>query len=165
VIVVSNASPLIILARAGQLHLLAELYGAILIPAEVHAEVVVAGRGLPGSREVGEADWIKVKAVPPGSDPHIVDATAHLGDGERNAILLAKRIEADLLLLDECRARRIARSAGLSVVGCIGILEAAARMGDLPDLRATYVDLLRQSIRFDLELLQDSLARLGLPPL
>ena len=59
-IVVSNASPLIILARVGQLQLLAEFYGRILIPTQVHEEVVIAGRGLPGSREVSDASWIEV---------------------------------------------------------------------------------------------------------
>jgi predicted nucleic acid-binding protein len=85
--------------------------------------------------------------------------------GERGAILLAKSLQADLLLLDEWKARRVARDAGLSVVGCLGILEAGARKGLVPDLRQAYIDLLRQGIRFDIRLLQDSLARLGLPKL
>jgi predicted nucleic acid-binding protein len=61
-IVVSDASPLIILARVRQLNLLAEFY--IRIPQEVHSEVVVAGRGLPGSDEVSRADWIGVLKQP-----------------------------------------------------------------------------------------------------
>lgn len=79
--------------------------------------------------------------------------------------MLAKALSADLLLLDEWKARRIAQAAGLSVVGCIGILEAGARTGRISDLRLAYVDLLKQGIRFDLELLRDSLLRLGLPEL
>ena len=59
----------------------------------------------------------------------------------------------------------VARDAGLSVVGCLGMLEAAARRGLVSDLRQAYIDLLRQGIRFDIRLLQDSLARLGLPKL
>lgn len=88
-----------------------------------------------------------------------------MGDGERSAILLAREIAADLLLMDEWKARRIAQAAGLSVVGCIGILEAGVRMGKVPDLRLAYVTLLRQGIRFDLELLRSSLRRFGLPEL
>ncbi len=72
---------------------------------------------------------------------------------------------ADLVLLDEWKARRVARDAGLSVVGCLGILEVGARRGLVPDLRQAYTDLLRHGIRFDIKLLQDSLARLGLPKL
>jgi hypothetical protein len=40
-----------------------------------------------------------------------------LGSGERSAILLAKSLPADLILLDEWKARRIAREAGLTMTG------------------------------------------------
>jgi predicted nucleic acid-binding protein len=88
-----------------------------------------------------------------------------LGAGERGAILLAKSLPADLVLLDEWKVRRIAREPGLAITGCLGLLEAGARRGLVPDLRQAYIDLLRQGIRFDIGLLQDSLARLGLPKL
>jgi predicted nucleic acid-binding protein len=88
-----------------------------------------------------------------------------LGAGERGAILLAKSLSADLLLLDERKARRIAREAGLTITGCLGVLELGARRGLISDLRLAYINLLRQGIRFDIGLLQDSLARLGLPKL
>jgi hypothetical protein len=42
---------------------------------------------------------------------------------------------------------------------------AAARSGLISDLREVYIDWLRHGIRFDFKLLQDSLARLGLPKL
>lgn len=164
-IVVSNSSPLIALARIGQLNLLASFYKRIMIPAEVHHEVVVKGRGLPGSEEVRKADWIEVISQKSPADPLLAQACQKLGAGERGAILLAKSLQADLVLLDEWKARRVARDAGLSMVGCLGILEAGARKGLVSDLRQAYIDLLRQGIRFDIRLLQDSLARLGLPAL
>jgi predicted nucleic acid-binding protein len=165
VIIVSNSSPLIALARIRQLDLLATFYERILIPAEVHQEVIVAGRGLPGAEEVRNANWIEVAASKSPADPSLAQACQSLGAGERGAILLAKSLQADLVLLDEWKARRVARDAGLAVLGCLGILEAGARKGLIPDLRQTYIDLLRQGIRFDIKLLQDSLFRLGLPKL
>lgn len=164
-IVVSNSSPLIALARIGRLNLLASFYKRILIPPEVHHEVTVAGRGLPGAEEVRNAHWIEVASqkIPPNS--LLVQACQNLGAGERGAILLANSLQANLVLLDDAKARRVARDAGLSVVGCLGILEAGVRKGLIPDLRQTYIDLLRQGIRFDIKLLQDSLFRLGLPKL
>jgi predicted nucleic acid-binding protein len=165
VIVVSDSSPLIALARIGRLNVLASLFQRILIPTEVHHEVTVAGRGLPGAEEVRRAPWIEV-GVPRGpAEQSLERACEGLGAGERGAIVLAKSLTADLTLLDESRARRIAQKAGLSVVGCLGVLETGARQGLVPDLRAAYMDLLRQGIRFDLKLLQDSLTRLGLPKL
>jgi len=52
VIVVSDSSPLITLARAHHLELLREFYGQVLITREVHEEVTVADAGLPGADEV-----------------------------------------------------------------------------------------------------------------
>ena len=164
-IVVSDSSPLIALSRIGRLELLASFYGRILISAEVHHEVTVTGRGLPGAEEVRKANWIEVATQSLPADASLEQACEGLGAGERATILLAKNLPADLVLLDESRARRVAREAGLSVVGCLGVLEASARKGLVPDLREAYADLLRQGIRFDLRLLQASLARLGLPKL
>jgi predicted nucleic acid-binding protein len=165
VIVVSDSSPLIALARINRLDLLRSLYERILIPTEVHHEVAVAGHDLPGGREVSKADWIEVVKRRSTGDQSLEQACEALGGGERGSILLAKGLPVDLVLLDEWRARRVAQSAGLTVVGCLGVLEVGARKGLVSDLRSAYLDLLRQGIRFDLRLLQESLARFGLPKL
>ena len=164
-IVVSNSSPLIALSRIGRLEILASFYERILVPAEVHHEVTVDGRGLPGAEQVRKAVWIEVAPRASSTDPFLERACESLGAGERGAIRLAKSLSADLVLLDEWKARRIAREAGLAITGCLGVLESGARRGLVPDLRRAYVDLLRQGIRFDIGLLQESLARLGLPNL
>jgi uncharacterized protein len=165
VIVVSNSSPLIALARIGRLDILASLYRRVLIPEEVQHEVTVAGHGLPGADAVQSANWIEVATQKTVADRSLAQACQDLGAGERGTILLAKGLPADLVLLDEWKARRVARQAGLSIVGCLGILEAAVRSGLVSDLRQTYIDLLRHGIRLDIRLLQDSLARFGLPKL
>ncbi len=164
-IVVSDSSPLIALARISRLDLLRSLYERIPISREVHQEVTVAGRDLPGGREVRTANWIHVVRRRSPGDQSLEQACEGLGGGERGSILLAKTLAAELVLLDEWKARRVAQKAGLSVVGCLGVLEAGARKGLVPDLRSAYLDLLQQGIRFDLRLLQESLARLGLPKL
>lgn len=60
-VVVSDASPLINLARVNQFHVLATFYGQIVIPQAVYEEVVVRGEGRDGNREVKEATWIDVR--------------------------------------------------------------------------------------------------------
>jgi predicted nucleic acid-binding protein len=165
VIVVSNSSPLIALSRIGRLELLGSFYQRILIPAEVHHEVTVAGHGLPGAEEVRNTGWIEVAQQNSPTDSLLEQACRGLGAGERGAVLLAKSLPADLVLLDEWKARRIARQAGLAMTGCLGVLEAGARRGLVSDLRQAYIDLLKHGIRFDIGLLQASLARLGLPRL
>lgn len=57
-IVVTNAGPLIALARIGCLDLLQSLYGQVHIPPAVRNEVVTSERGLPGAEQVDTAAWI-----------------------------------------------------------------------------------------------------------
>lgn len=164
-IVISDSSPLITLARVGHLELLHEFYGTVTIPRQVHEEVVVAGAGMPGAEEVRKAAWIRTNSLALDPSAEMKSACAGLGAGERNVIYLASAIKADLVLMDEERARRVARSAGLTIAGSIAILERGARLELVTDLRAVYLNLLNQGIRFDSRLLEASLARLGLAKL
>jgi predicted nucleic acid-binding protein len=54
--------------------------------------------------------------------------------GEREAILLAETLRADVLLIDEQIGRTIALSRSLPVSGTLGVLERADTMGLLSDL-------------------------------
>jgi predicted nucleic acid-binding protein len=165
VIVVSNSSPLITLARACHLDLLLEFYREIAISRDVFNEVTIAGAGLPGAAEVHQALWIRIQPDPPEPSAAVKIACVGLGLGERSAIYLACALNADLILIDEARARRAAKSAGLTVAGSMAVLERGARFQRVADLRSVYLGLLDQAIRFDHKLLQESLARLGLAKL
>jgi predicted nucleic acid-binding protein len=74
-------------------------------------------------------------------------------------------LNAELVLIDEEKARRAAKSAGLAVAGAIAVLERGARLKIVADLRSVYLSLLDQGVRFDHKLLEQSLARLGLAKL
>lgn len=163
-IVVSNASPLIILAKIGRLEVLRLLHGRVIVPAEVYAEVVIPGVALPGAMQIAQAGWIETRRL--GNIEALSDALAvALAQGELAAILLAEEIKADLILLDDRPARRLAVAKGLRVRGCVGILEAAYRKGYLADLRQAYADLLAHRAYVARLILDASLARLGLRPL
>ena len=163
--VVSNASPLITLARIGQLASLHKLYETIHVPTEVYNEVVIAGAGVPGASAVANADWIQVSPVQDTSMLATAISKHGLGAGETSAVLLARELSADLVLMDEWKGRRLAQEGGLAVVGCVGILEELCRRGELGDLRQAYEELLRQRIRIDLRTLQNSLKQFNLPAL
>ena len=163
--VVSNASPLITLARIGQLDSLHKLYETVHIPTEVYNEVVITGAGMPGAAGVSRATWIQVSAVRDVENLAKAISKTGLGAGEIGAIFLAKELAADLTLMDEWKGRRRAVEEGLAVVGCVGILEELYRRREIQDLRQIYQDLLRQNIRIDLRTLQGSLKQFGLASL
>ncbi|MGI8743841.1 MAG: DUF3368 domain-containing protein [Bryobacteraceae bacterium] len=133
--VVSDASPLITFARIGYFHLLRKFYLRISISIEIYNEVVVAGAGLPGARQVAQADWIKIVPVQDKAGVALGVERTGLGAGEVSTVLLTKQLSADLVLIGEEKARRYALTESLNVTGCIGILESLYRHGELADLQ------------------------------
>jgi uncharacterized protein len=162
--VVSNASPLITLARIGHLDALHKLYETVHIPTEVYDEVVIVGAGMPGAAAVSKADWFNVTPVQDAAGLAKAIVKTGLGRGEVSAIYLAKELVADLTLMDERKSRSLALEEGLSVASCVGILEEVYRRGEIKDLRQIYEELLRH-IRVDLRTLKASLRKLGLKTL
>lgn len=162
-IVCTNSSPLITLARVGQLDLLRQLFQQLEIADEVYQEVVVQGAGRPASMAVGQAAWIK--RDPPADAPAIAALHAQhpLGMGEIATVLLVVTLKADLAIIDDRAARQLARAKGILVMGCIGILESAYRKGYVTDLRALYMQLLSTGMHVNRHLLNHSLHSCGLP--
>jgi hypothetical protein len=79
VIVVSDSSPLISLAKIQAFKLLDQLYGGVTISTEVFKEVVVSGAGLPGAAETSGSPWIKVAPINRTND--LTDAQGRFGLG------------------------------------------------------------------------------------
>lgn len=143
--VVSNASPLINLARIGKLDLLRQLYGELFIPEAVWQEVVTDGVGQPGAAEVKAATWIKVQSV---TNTLLVRALRQeLDAGEAEAIVLALEMESELLLMDERLGREVARHLGLRYIGLIGVLIEAKHKRVLSAVRH-HLDELRDVAGF-----------------
>jgi hypothetical protein len=143
VIVVGDASPLIALSAVARLDLLRELFGTVLIPEAVYVEIVKSGAGLPGAKEVDEAEWITPRAV--GNTGFVKVLGLDLDPGESEAIVLALETGADLLLMDERKARRTATRLGLKVAGTLGFLVLAKQAGLLQEIRPVLDALIKQA--------------------
>lgn len=159
-IVVSNASPLISLAKINLLKVLQQLFGSIFITQQVHTEAATTG---PGSQEIAQTQWIKT--IPVTNSDRLTQwrSQYRLGAGELSTILLAKEQSADLAIIDERKARQLAQSEGIAVVGTIGILEEAYGRRLVKDLRKPYEALLATGTYLDPHLLNRSLSQLNLP--
>jgi predicted nucleic acid-binding protein len=137
--VVSNSSPLWYLIIIDQIRLMQMMFEEVLVPEAVVCEL--ADEGAPSdvrkciARPPG---WLRVQRVMGESLPQL----GRLHVGERDAILLAHQVNADLVVIVERAARRIARGQGLNVIGLIGILDESATRG-LVDL-LTAVERLRK---------------------
>lgn len=143
--VVSDASPLINLARIGRLDLLPQLYGKLHLPEAVWEEVVVQGFGQPGAEEIAGAPWIERHTA--ANRPLVRVLQQELDAGEAEAIALALELRADLLLMDERIGREAARHLDLRCIGLIGVLLEAKHKGLINALKP-YLDALRDLAGF-----------------
>jgi predicted nucleic acid-binding protein len=124
-IIVSNTSPINYLILIGHINLLSQLFGQIIIPQAVYSELSDISAPSPVQTWTATPpDWLKIRPVSQPSDA-ILDL---LDPGERAAILLAQELNADLLLVDDMKARRTATERGLAITGILGILDQAATM-------------------------------------
>lgn len=146
-VVVSNTSPINYLVQIGLVHLLEPLFGKVLIPRAVADEL--QDPGAPAEVRAFLAPppvWLDIRA-----NGEIAAHLYRLDPGERAAIALAGAERADLVLLDERKARIAAKELGLTVAGTLGILDLAARRGLVdPDLAIERLAKTNYRIRPDL---------------
>ena len=125
-ILVCNASPLIVLAKAGLLDLLTGLCPGFRIPRSVAEEV---------SRINDPADpariWLSRNstfvAEAPSVSPFVM--AWDLGAGESSVISLVESLPGSIAVLDDLAGRRCAQALGLPVVGTLGLILMAKRRG------------------------------------
>lgn len=155
--VVSDTSPISYLVLIGSEAVIHQLYGEVVVPEAVRRELVHP-RGPEKVRERISASpsWMKVEPV--GSDSEGIRPRKEkqgdlqeLDPGEREAILLAVRKEAGLLLIDERAGRAASRKHGVTVTGTIGVLGAAAQK-DLIDPARAVRDLRNTTFRASADL-------------
>ena len=142
-LVISDSSPIMSLAIIGQLRLIQELFGEIIIPKEVWDELVIEGKGKSGTNEIEKAKWIKVAMVK--NDCLLKTLSKDLDLGESAAIALAIERKANLLLLDETDARNLAEFYGLPKTGVIGVLMRAKKKNLVKEIKPILEELRTQA--------------------
>lgn len=143
-IVVSDTSALSNLLIIGRLDLLKKIFGHVIVPGAVAAELDVIDRH---RREILEQEWISVVKI---SDKDLFNSILEkLDAGEAEAITLSIELSSDFLLIDELAGRLVARERGIKIIGVAGILVEAKRLG-LIDLVKPEIEKLLTVARFRL---------------
>jgi len=125
--IVSNATPLIYLAKADKLVLLQRVIKNVLIPDAVFQEVVVEGKRL-GEKDAFRVEkaiaegWLEVKEV-----KKIISLQFALHSGEIEVISLAKEKGINAVLMDDTKARSAAEIVGLKAVGTLWVILQAVK--------------------------------------
>ena len=145
---VANSSCIIALDGTGHLDILQQLYGTILVPDAVATECALQ---IP--------HWILVRPIQNQAQARTLEL--ELGPGEAEAIVLCSETSAVRIILDDKKARRIARQLGLPVTGTLAVL---LRAKERAVIRAVgpVIDALR-AVNFHVskELIEETLRRAG----
>jgi len=152
--VVADTTPLNYLVLIGQIEVLRELFGEVMIPEAVLAELRhPKAPAAVASWLLNMPDWLTVEKVAR------VDPSIQLGQGETEAISLAVEHRISIVLMDERRGRSAAEARGLLAVGTLNILDLADERGLLDGV--VVLETLKQTtFRADTELLDRFEARM-----
>ena len=138
-ILIADSSALIALSICHSLDLLESLFGEVQVPQAVFDEVTISQK----SESIELAGYLKgkVKAV---ETNRYVYLDAYADAGETEAMILYKQIDADWLLIDDKRGRKVAAINKIKTIGSLGVLLTAKKKGLLTAVKPK-LDLLAKS--------------------
>jgi predicted nucleic acid-binding protein len=164
---VSNASPLIYLAKIKQIRLLPKLFQEILVSNRVYEETMIRGRELGYEdanliNEQVQTGFINVRRV--SLEKQFLKEFP-IEEGEKETIQLALREKISTVLADERKARIAAEMLGLKPLGTIGVLSLAVKQGAISrkQMREDVLKLVKKGYRIREEILSTILEELEKP--
>ncbi|RJP24213.1 MAG: DUF3368 domain-containing protein [Candidatus Omnitrophota bacterium] len=120
-VAVCDSACLIALGRIDRAEILACSFDAVFIPPAVQEEIGYS------------TDWLMVKPVQNISMARALGT--QIDKGESEAIALASELGETFVVLDDKKARRVARQLALQVIGTIGVLLRAKKKGIIADVK------------------------------
>ena len=137
-IVISDTSCIGYLIIIDKLFLLQNNFSEVTVPDAVHKEILqLSGYNLS---KYLSADWISFRQI---TNLQLYnDLLKEVDEGESEAIVLAKEISADLLLIDERKGTLIARSLGIKTIGLLGVLLLSKDKNIIPFVKPVLDELI-----------------------
>jgi predicted nucleic acid-binding protein len=130
VIAVTDAGPLHYLILIGHADVLPALFERVFIPDSVIEELQQAGTPDDVKNWIGcLPSWLQHAEHSSNAEPFPHLSISRLHRGEADAIRLAVRIQARVILLDDLAARTVATGAGLTPLDTLRVLAEGARLG------------------------------------
>ncbi len=157
--IVCNSGPLIALGILGQLDILKSLFDEVFVPETVRKEIEQGGMKLSGLEDFRRADWIRIVPFKEKRDELLESL---LDVGEAAVISLAREQKATLVLIDERKARKVARDIyGLQPIGTARILVEAKRKHLLPEIASQFQKLQQEGYWIHGSIVETALREVG----
>jgi len=151
--IIGDSSALVALAVVNQLELLEKLYDSLYIPEAVFNEVTQIGK--PQSDKLRQFLQSRVKRV------DLTLTQLGLGLGELEAITLYKKLDADVLLIDDNRAKKYASLNGVKVIGSLGVLIKAKEEGHIEIVKPLLDEIQKSEVYISMKLIEKVLEICG----
>jgi predicted nucleic acid-binding protein len=134
-IVIADTSCLILYSKIQLIHILHSLYSDVIITPEV-------------ANEFGELtpEWINIQSAKP--ENIFLFENYNLGIGEITSLALAVELTNSTVILDDDKAKKIAKSYNLDVTGSLGIIVKAKEKNIIPSVRDVLIKI--KAINFHL---------------
>jgi len=156
VTVFSNTTPFIALSSIERMLLLPELFNTIRVADAVVQECLQGGPIIvPDLRSL---DWIRIL---PDDEEIPFPVLFELDKGEKQTLVHALAFPGSLVIMDEKIGRNMAEYLGLKVVGTLGILVKAKRLGMIQSFRQEVSRMIEAGIRYSPQLVETLCAQLG----
>lgn len=155
---VVNTSPIILLAKVGQVDLLRQLGPTIVIPEAVALEIQRRGPSDPAVQALAQAAWLTT--VDPGTTAPAV-AACRLHPGESAVLTYAVANPGSGVILDDLRARKCAAALGIPYQGTVGVVIYAKQQGWIPAARPVVERLRQEGLYLSDQLMNQALAKVG----
>ena len=157
-IVISDTTPIISLTKIESLGILENLYKNIILPKTVYDELIVNADSHKEINIIKNCTFLKILHVKENPSVLLLQKQLKLGLGESEVIVLANNINADLIIIDEQKARKAARDMGLNVTGTLGILINARKRGLVGKLKPLLDKLIDNNIKINRNLYMEILS-------
>ena len=145
-IVIADTSCLILFHKIGELEILRKVYDTITTTPEIALEF---------SEELPE--WIIIEYVKDKKYQDFLETQIDLG--EASAIALAKEMEFPLLLLDDLKARKLAKKLNIKFTGTLGVIHKAKQIGAIKKVKPLIDKLLSTNFRISAYIVKELLKR------
>lgn len=144
-VIISDAGPLIALAKINQLHLLPALFTTVVITQAVADECLRSqSSDAVLIKQALDAGWLQCVDNPVFKQP----LSRSLGLGEQSSIEYALQTDGKtLLIMDDALARKQAIRKQLNIVGTAALLFAAQRKKLIPDAETLIAELNQMGYR------------------
>lgn len=156
--IIVNSTPIIILCKTGNLEILKMLFHEITIPQAVYNEVSAKDDGVKAALD-SALNWIHVEEIPSQSEKKMYQAKLH--DGEVEVMILARKEESSMVIIDDRAAKRAAEFLGLKVTGTLGVLVAAKEKGIIKAIKPILDDIKSNGFYIGEELCEYLLRKVG----